>query len=278
MAFVVEEVGRSADVGADDANTERNYYASGYASEAAVVSAVLAYLVAELGDPPNIGGQVVTRIAPTETEIPGDWRVRVQWNWAEEQEPPAQKTASSALPTEEDELSFSIGVETVKVQFALQTMPYPATEQTLSSGGNAIHFNPKTKVAEGIDIYDPAFSWSETHYFHESKLTREFRRNIMKCVGKTNAGEFRGNAAGEVLFMGVSGRKRSKHDYFLTFEFKHRENTTLTLSGIPESVEKKGWDYIETVYTSEDDEPVKLGVLVHTVFEEADFDNLGIGS
>lgn len=282
MAFVVEEIGRSGDVG-DDANTERNYYASGYATEALATSAVLAYLVAELGNPPNIAGQVLSRMAPSEAEVVGDWRVRASWKWVEKLAPPPQCTSASANPTSEDdgELSFNIGVETVKVQFARQTMPYPAPDQTLASGGNAIHFNPKSKVAEGVDIYDPAFSWSETHYFHESKLTRTFRRNAMKCVGKTNAATFRGNPAGEVLCMGISGRKRSAHDYALTYDFKHRENITIPAAdaGTSEPVPKKGWQYLETVYTADSDGDIeKVGVLVHTVFDEANYSGLGIGA
>jgi hypothetical protein len=86
MAFVAEEVGRTADIG-DDANTERNYYASGYATEAAATAAVLAYIVGELGDPPNIGGQVLSCIAPTEAEVVGDWRCRAAWHWVEKQQP-----------------------------------------------------------------------------------------------------------------------------------------------------------------------------------------------
>lgn len=281
MAFVVEEVGRSGDYG-DDANTERNYYASGYATESAATAAVLAYLTSDIGDPPNIGGQVLSRLAPSETEVVGDWRVRASWKWVEKQPPPAQLTAASANPTSEDdgELSFDIGVEAVRVQFARTTIPYPATGQTLSSGGGAIHFNPKTKVAEGIDIDEATFSWSETHYFHESKLTRDFRRKLMQCVGKTNRAPFRGNFVGEVRCMPITGRKRSKHDYALTFQFQVRENATLDLSskGITEPVNKKGWEYLEYVYTATGDEAELVGVLVHEVFEDANFSNLGIGT
>jgi len=43
----------------------------------------------------------------------------------------------------------------------------------------------------------------------------------MKCVGRVNDSEFRGNPAGEVLCMGCTGKKRSKHDYAITYQFKH---------------------------------------------------------
>lgn len=279
MSLVFEEVGRSVRVGGSSADDRRTYIAVGYSTEAAATVAVVAYA------PASLGGMVLDEVSAEETEMVETWRVQCTYKLYEKLQPPAMAAASDADPSDEGEMSFDIGVETVRVQFSLGMRRYNVGAHTCPNPNFGINFNPKTKVPEGIDIYDPSFGWSESHYFHEDKMTRTFRRNIMKCVGKTNKALFRGNDPNEVLLMGVSGRKRSQHDYALTYQFKHRENVTdLEVAGVTD-ITKKGWEYVETVYEASTDPsagdapiPDPIGVIVHQVFSEADYSLLGIGS
>lgn len=106
---------------------------------------------------------------------------------------------------------------------------------------------------------------------------------MYRLTGKTNDAAWRGFAAGEVLFQGVSGSYRSGDDVVeLTFRFAASPNrTNINVGGITVS-SKKGWDYMWVRYADnvDGDNIVKqpVAVYVERVYEEGDFGGLGIGA
>jgi hypothetical protein len=136
---------------------------------------------------------------------------------------------------------------------------------------------------EGGDISVPVFNFSETHRFSASTVNPAYRIALYRLTGKTNDAAWRGFAAGEVLFQGVSGSYRSGDDVVeLTFRFAASPNrTNINVGGITVS-SKKGWDYMWVRYADnvDGDNIVKqpVAVYVERVYEEGDFGGLGIGA
>jgi len=103
-------------------------------------------------------------------------------------------------------------------------------------------------------------------------------------TGKVNNASWKGFAAGEVLFLGVSGSKRGEDDWEITFRFAASPNRTNIQIGNITVASKKGWEYLWVRYADVEDggsntlvkQPV--AVYVEKVYEEGDFSALGIGT
>lgn len=62
---------------------------------------------------------------------------------------------------------------------------------------------------ESMDIAVPVFQFSATHAFSDEPVTTAYKVARFSLTGKTNTGGFRGFSAGEVLFLGASGSRRT---------------------------------------------------------------------
>jgi len=111
-----------------------------------------------------------------------------------------------------------------------------------------------------------------------------YKGKLFGLTGKINDASFKGFAAGEVLFLGASGSRRSDDDWEIAFEFASSPNKTgLEIGGIT-GIAKKGWQYLWVRYSPRPDALAKVliqyarYVYVHDVYEEGDFSDLGIGT
>jgi hypothetical protein len=97
-----------------------------------------------------------------------------------------------------------------------------------------------------------------------------------------NDTEFRGRAAGEVLFLGATGAKRGRGDWEITFRFAASPNATGIAIGDITGIAKNGWDYLWVLYEEQEDSTAKAlvkypkAVYVEEVYPEGDFDALEI--
>ncbi|MDD5727554.1 MAG: hypothetical protein PHV59_03225 [Victivallales bacterium] len=116
-----------------------------------------------------------------------------------------------------------------------------------------------------------------------SKVTPDYKRTLIKMVHTVNKERFKGWEPGEVLFVGANISRYGDEDYNITFEFAISPNKKdIDLMGIT-IPEKKGWHYawvIEKQKICDDKEilPVAQSAYVHKIFEESDFELLGIGT
>jgi len=143
-------------------------------------------------------------------------------------------------------------------------------------------------TVEGCDITIPVYNFSETHYIDDSDVTQAYKVAIAKLTGKTNQATFKGFAAGEVLFMGASGSKRSHEDWQITFHFQVSPSFTiangnaLTIGTIT-NVEKLGWEYMWIRYRQAPVGSLKMlgqvpvAVYCERVYDAGDFSALNIG-
>jgi len=149
-------------------------------------------------------------------------------------------------------------------------------------------FDPKGLIGvtkngvEGCDIMIPVFNWSETHVVPDSTVTEAYKGKLYSLTACTNAGTFRGNAVGEVLFVGASGTQRGGGDWEITFRFAASPNLTGIQIGDIEGIVKGGWDYL-WVRTEQKVHNDELGyhpiaVYVEQVYEPGNFEDLEIAA
>ena len=149
----------------------------------------------------------------------------------------------------------------------------------VSRDGDKVHVN-------GVDVVFPTYKWTETITIHfaDAAAFDAYKVFVKVATGKTNVAEFRGFAAGEVLFFGAQGQGElinsdASQDVQVVLHFAQSDNlASTTVAGIA-GVTKGGWELIDVIWeTGLDGDnvliPEALGVIVHTIYGEADFDDL----
>lgn len=267
-AFVTEDLGR----GFTKDTRRRVYNVYGAADEGAARTALLAKLTAD--GIMTLGGMVVQNIAGDEMSVKdGDSFYKATVDWG-----PFEKAAP--LQQGESQFNFEIAAQPIKIVVPISTTVYG--EDELDNPPQLIGDQATVDPPEGCEIYEPVFSFSETHIIAASAMTLTYRNTLGKLVGKTNNATFRGWEAGEVLSQAVSGSKRGTGDWEVTFRWSCRENVVgATICGI-EGVNKKGWEYLWPYYRLAANSTTLLNevthVIVNQVFQTAAFSGFGIGS
>jgi len=178
--------------------------------------------------------------------------------------------------------NFETGGGTEHITQSLETVgTYAAAGETAPAFGGAIGVNGQGEV-EGVDIHAAQFSFSETHIIDADTVTEAYINGLFDTTDKVNAVPFRGMAAGQVLFLGATGSKRSEEDWEITFKFACSPNArNLVIGGIT-GIDKDGWDYLWVYYREAEDAeasrviPQPIAVYVERVYYRAPFTALGI--
>lgn len=143
----------------------------------------------------------------------------------------------------------------------------------------AIGFNNDS--VEGTDITVPVFRFSETYSIPAPLVTHAYKLTLFQLTGRTNAAAFKGFAAGEVLFLGASGSRRSLEKWEITYQFAASSNALNLQVGDIAGIDKKGWEYLWVRYGDVEDQKVLVkqpeSVYVERVYEPGNFALLGIG-
>lgn len=144
----------------------------------------------------------------------------------------------------------------------------------------------------GVDITTPAYKWTKTITIPRSEYTDEFAERLYKATGKVNAGPFLFFAPGDAKFDGavtslIETFAGIEDEVEITFhvtaiETKFFDKPSDRIDG-QVLVPKRGWDYAWFTYEKvvDDDKkvliPKKTAGYVVSIFEEVDFNTLGIG-
>ena len=151
--------------------------------------------------------------------------------------------------------------------------------------GGAIEVDNEGNV-NGVDVTMPVLNFTETHTMAGSRVSTSYKKTVAALTGTVNKSGFRGFSAGEVLFLGASGTKRSKKQnapWEITFRFAVSPNQTGLEVGKLKVSSKRGWDYLWVRYADKVAENKKnvikepVAVYVEQVYPEGDFGNLGLG-
>ena len=139
----------------------------------------------------------------------------------------------------------------------------------------------------GVDVTMPVLNFTETHTLAGSRVSTSYKKTLASLTGTVNRSGFRGFSAGEVLFLGASGTKRSKKSsapWEITYRFAVSTNKAGFKVGDIQVARKYGWDYLWVRYADKVAEGGKnvvkkpVAVYVEMVYPEGDFGNLGIGN
>lgn len=180
--------------------------------------------------------------------------------------------------------SFDTTGATTKITQSLATTSYGADAPDHKGA-----INVTKDSVEGVEIVVPALTWTETHQIPRSLVTVDYIKTLSRMSGKVNASEFRGFAAGEVLYHGASGSTQGGTTDLVPVQFKFEasENTTegnkITIGDLAD-IDKDGHEYLWVQYEEVDDTDAQVvtrnpkWVFVEQVYEEADFSILGIGT
>ncbi|MBR2488030.1 MAG: hypothetical protein IKB52_02810 [Kiritimatiellae bacterium] len=139
----------------------------------------------------------------------------------------------------------------------------------------------------GVDVTMPVLNFTETHTLSGSRVSTSYKKTLASLTGTVNRSGFRGFSAGEVLFLGASGTKRSKKSsapWEITYRFAVSPNRAGFKGGDIQVTRKYGWDYLWVRYADKVAEGGKNvvknpdGDYVEMLYPEGDFGNLGIGN
>ena len=149
---------------------------------------------------------------------------------------------------EEPSFSFDTGGGTKHITQSLETVGrYPSDAPDY---GGAIGVDDDNNV-NGCDIIMPVMTFTETHWFSNSKVSTSFKRELSELTGTVNSSTFKGYDAGEVLFQGATGSRRGKKSsdkWEITYRFAVSPNVrNLKVGDITVSA-KDGWDYLWVKY------------------------------
>lgn len=279
MATRVEEAygerDQTIDAKGNITEIEVPYLVFGAADEDAALSAARTKAVSK-----TFTGMVLEEIEVDERVNADTWRVKAVYG------PDESGTDDSGDDGDEETSSFAFdtGGGTMHRNQSLETVSRTPSDAPDFHG--AIEVDNEGNV-NGVDVTMPVLNFTETHTFSSSKVTSSYRKSVAAATGSVNKSSFRGFAAGEVLFLGASGSKRSRKSdspWEITFRFAVSPNQSGLKVGDLTVSQKKGWDYLWVRYADKVSDSGKnvikkpVAAYVERVYPSGDFGDLGIGS
>ncbi len=272
MATVIEKP-RRRKRGGENGGVDLLFLCNGYADEDAAETALLA-------EAPSTYGALIRKNWSIEELGGGAWEATVTYNKAgplKSKDPP--ETGSS-------EFAFDLTGGRQRIQQALGTVASYSNlpDIPLFHGAIGVSRNGNSMSVDGCEVVVPEFNYSETHYIAAASVTTAYVQTLKALTGKVNNASFKGFAAGEVLFLGARGSRRSDSDWRVDFLFSISENTTGRTVGDITGIDKKGHEYLWVLYEDVEDTTAKMlvrrpiAVYVQQVYATANFSALGIGT
>src|SRR5574344_2042650 len=182
---------------------------------------------------------------------------------------------------EESSFAFDTGGGTMHLNQSLKTVS--KTPNTAPDFNGAIEVDNEGNV-NGVDVTMPVLNFTETHTMNGGRVSTSYKKTVAALTGTVNRSSFRGFSAGEVLFLGASGSKRSKKSsapWEITFRFAVSANQSSVKVGELTVANKKGWNYLWVRYADKVADNKKnmikkpIAAYVEQVYPEGDFGNLG---
>ena len=226
----------------------------------------------------TVSGMVLDEVEVTERVNRDTWKVKAIWKDEDSDDPDD--------PDEDEEttsFAFDTGGGTMHRNQSIKTVSKVPNDAPDFNG--AIEVDNEGNV-NGVDVTMPVLNFTETHTMNGSRVTTSYKKTVAALTGTVNSSSFRGFSAGEVLFLGASGTKRSKKPnapWEITFRFAVSPNQSSLQVGKLKVSNKKGWDYLWVRYADKVAENRKnvikepVAAYVEQVYPTGDFGNLGLG-
>ena len=226
----------------------------------------------------TVSGMVLDEVEVTERVNKDTWKVKAIYKDEDSDDPDE--------PDEDEEttsFAFDTGGGTMHRNQSLKTVSKVPNDAPDFNG--AIEVDNEGNV-NGVDVTMPVLNFTETHTMNGSRVTTSYKKSVAALTGTVNRSGFRGFSAGEVLFLGASGTKRSKKPnapWEITFRFAVSPNQSGLQVGKLKVSNKKGWDYLWVRYADKVADNKKnvikepVAAYVEQVYPDGDFGNLGLG-
>ena len=226
----------------------------------------------------TVSGMVLDELEVTERVNKDTWKVKAIYKDEDSDDP--------ADPDEDEEttsFAFDTGGGTMHRNQSLKTVSKVPNDAPDFNG--AIEVDNEGNV-NGVDVTMPVLNFTETHTMNGSRVTTSYKKTVAALTGTVNSSGFRGFSAGEVLFLGASGTKRSKKPnapWEITFRFAVSPNQPSLQVGKLKVPNKRGWDYLWVRYADKVAQNRKnvikepVAAYVEQVYPTGDFGNLGLG-
>jgi len=188
---------------------------------------------------------------------------------------------------------FDTSGRTAHITQAKSETAYALTGATATARKSAINVNGDR--VDGVDIVEPALSWTETYDVPSAYVTSAYIKTAASLTGTVNNAAFRTFDAGEVLFLGLSGSQeadaqKGNGPWSLSYKFVASPNAgasgtipAITVGDIT-GIEKMGHDYMWVNYQQEANSTTSqlyakpIEVYVNKVYRDSNFSSLGIGT
>jgi hypothetical protein len=221
----------------------------------------------ELAAPPTYDGLTRSAIAIEELKWPSDWEATVTYSRADRTPP---ETGSV-------EFSFDIALESQRIVQSNSTVfRYAVPNGSLTDFQKSINVDSSGEP-QGVDVRVPTSAFTLSYYPTVAFVSTDYQKAVRDLCGKVNSSTFRGHAAGEVMFVGCSGKARNATDWELTYRFEVRPNRTGITIGNITNIAVDGWDVL-WVYRGKGTDGTSnryiekvLQVNVERVYERANF-------
>lgn len=226
----------------------------------------------------TVSGMVLDELEVTERVNKDTWKVKAIYKDEDSDDPDD--------PDEDEEttsFAFDTGGGTMHRNQSIKTVSKVPNDAPDFNG--AIEVDNEGNV-NGVDVTMPVLNFTETHTMNGSRVTTSYKKTIAALTGTVNSSGFRGFSAGEVLFLGASGTKRSKKPnapWEITFRFAVSPNQSSLQVGKLKVPNKRGWDYLWVRYADKVADNRKnvikepVAAYVEQVYPTGDFGNLGLG-
>ena len=239
-----------------------------------------------LGVVVRVHGKLVTLFRQTivlKQENEYAWKCTANYGPEEPKTKDRKNTTDENDPLEdgrtEFDISFDIGTRQQLTRYGKEYVAgYNVTGQTLSSIDEPA-INIRNGEPQGINIDIPFLTFTETHYIEAENVDDAYLRVMYGLVGSVNDAELRGFEEGELLLTRITGNKRNKEQWQITYAWAFQENLVgEDLNGA--TVTAEGWDVLWSEYAVEEDasiegkKPVLLGYHRIRVYDKKDHSQL----
>lgn len=184
-------------------------------------------------------------------------------------------------------VSFDVGGQTTHITQSKSTV-----NTYLAAGAKKFDYKGAINVQEdgtvdGCDIIVPAITFQIDYTVLPSLITESYTAMLALVCGRTNNATYKGFAAGELLLNKVSGQRRDRDNWDISFGFLVSKNRTDLMVGTIGPISKKGWEYMWARYARQQlkdpttekvigtcKQPVQ--VYIEKVYDDTDYSVLNI--
>jgi hypothetical protein len=206
------------------------------------------------------------------------------WIFTASYQHPDKSDERQSLETGEYVFSFDTSGQTVTRKVSLGTTAYAKSGETAPDfkGAIGVERDKSEQRVEGVEVGVSGLKFSITKRMPRTDITLAYIRVLKSLTYTKNNAAFLGFDAGELLFVGATGREGTNTDPEVTFNFIASDNVDNLTVGDITGIVKPGHDYLWQLFEEVEDSSANATVTqpkaayVEQVYYEGDHTKLSI--